>query len=397
MTEVLTYNPFLPEVQDDPYPTYRALRESEPVHRSPFMDLWFLTRYDDVDRLLRDQGFTSDRTLWTSLPELDDAYVPSMVSVDGPDHTRLRRLVSKVFTPAMVERVRPWATEVVVRALDEAAAEGRMDVVEDLARPLPTAVIGRLLGVPAEDWPRSQRWSRTMVRSVDPLAMPDADAVRAFRSAEEDFLDYIGGLVARRRREPQDDLISALIASEEEGDVLNERELLTMVELLLVAAQETTVGLIGNGTLALLRRPDQLTLLRDRPALLESAVEELLRYDAPMQLGLRVAREDVEVGGRDIRAGEMVVGLLGAANRDPERFADPERLDLARSPNPHLGFGRGMHFCLGAPLVRLEAQVAFGELVHRCPGLELDGEPSRSETLLVRALSALPVRLRTVR
>lgn len=397
MTELLTYNPFLPEVQDDPYPTYRALRETEPVHRSPFLDLWFLTRYDDIDGLLRDRRFTSDRTLWNSLPGMDEGYVPSMVSVDPPDHTRLRRLVSKAFTPAVVARIRPWAREVVDRALEEAAVEGGLDLVEDLARPLPTAVIGRLLGVPVEDWPRSQRWARAMVLSVDPLAMPDADRVAAFRSAEEDFYEYIGGLVARRRLEPRDDLISALVAAEEKGDVLGERELLAMLELLLVAAQETTVGLIGNGALALLRHPEQLALLADRPALLDSAIEELLRFDSPMQLALRVAREDVEVQGREIQAGDMVVGLLGAANRDPEHFADPERLDLARSPNPHFGFGRGIHFCLGAPLVRLEAQVALGELVRRFPRMELASEPRRSETVLIRALSSLPLRLGAVR
>jgi cytochrome P450 len=237
-----------------------------------------------------------------------------------------------------------------------------------------------------------------MVVSIDPLAMPDADRVAAYRSTEEDFLEYLGWLVDCRRQDPGDDLISALIAIEERGDVLNEQELRNMLGLLLLAGQETTtVGLIGNGILALLRCPDQLALLREHPALLETGVEELLRYDSPSQLAARVAREDLEVRGRHIPKGELVVGLLGAANRDPERFADPDRLDLARSPNPHFGFGRGIHFCLGAPLARLEAQVAIGELVRRFPEIELADEPRRSDTILFRTLEALPLRLGAAR
>lgn len=391
MADVLTYNPFLPEVREDPYPTYLELREQDPVHRSPFLDLWLLTRYEDVERLLRDPRFTSDRRLWRSMPPFDDGYVPSLFSVDGVEHARLRRLVSRPFAPAVADRIHPWAEEVVDEALDRAATEGGLDLVGDLARWLPVAVINRLLGVPREDWPRSEQWTRSLVLITDPLAVPDEDRVAAFRAAEEEFLEYVGGLVSRRRREPGDDLISALVAREGEDDALDQRELLTMVEMLLVGGQETTVGLIGNGVLALLRHPDQLARLRERPELLESAVEELLRYDSPAQVAVRVAREDVELGGRRIGPGELVVAVLGAANRDPARFAEPERLDLARSPNPHFGFGRGVHFCLGAPLARAEAQVAIGELVRRFPGIRLAGEPVRTETIMMRTLSSLPL------
>ena len=393
MADVLTYNPFLPSVREDPYPVYQALRESDPIHRSPFMDLWLVTRYEDVEQLLRDPRLTADKRLWRSLPSLDEGYVPSMVNLDPPDHTRLRRLVSRPFASRVVEQVFPWAHQVVDEALDRAAAAGGLDLIEDLAQHVPVAVINRLLGVPAEDWPRSQYWTRFIMVSVDPLAIPDPARVAGFRAADEEFLEYLGRLVARRRREPRDDLISALVASEGEG-ALDEGELLSMLALLLMAGQETTVGLIGNGVLALLRHPDQMERLRDHPELLESAVEELLRYDSPGQFALRVAREDLELGGRRIGAGELVVLGLGAANRDPEKFFEPERLDLARSPNPHLSFGRGgIHFCLGAPLARVEAQVAIGELVRRFPDVRLAGEPVRTETIIMRRLSALPLEL----
>lgn len=395
MADVLTFNPFLPSVREDPYPVYQALREAEPIHRSSFMDLWLLTRYQDVERLLRDLRFTSDKRLWSSLPPLDSAYIPSMLSVDPPDHSRLRRLVSRQFASPVAEQVRPWAHQCVDEALDRAAATGGLDLVEDLAQHVPVTVINRLLGVPVEDWPRSRYWTRFLMLSVDPLAMPDPVRVAGYRAAEEDFLEYIGRLVAMRRREPRDDLISALVATGEREDALDEGELLSMLELLLLAGQETTVGLIGNGVLALLRHPDQMELLRDHPELLESAVEELLRYDSPGQFALRVAREEVELGGRRIDAGDLVVGVLGAANRDPEQFAEPERLDLARSPNPHLSFGRGVHFCLGAPLARVEARVAIGELVRRFPDVRLAGEPVRSESIIMRTLAALPLDLGT--
>ena len=392
MAEVLTYNPFLAEVRDDPYPHYRALREADPIHRSPYLDMWVLTRYDDVALLLRDQRFSADRTKWAGFEALE-GFEPSrsLLSLDPPDHTRLRNLVSKAFTPRVIERLRPQAQEIVDAAVERAAERGELELIEELAYPLPVAVIARLLGVPKEDWPRFREWSRVLVGSLDPVAYPSAEQLTAVTAAQSALFDYLAGVVAERRREPRDDLISALIDVEERGDVLNERELLVMLNLLLVAGHETTVNLIGNGVLALLRHPDQLALLRERPELLESAVEELLRFDSPVQLTGRIAAEDCELGGREISRGQLILALLGAANRDPAQFPNPDRLDLTRTPNQHFSFGRGIHFCLGAPLARLEGRIALGALVTCFPRLHLAGEPVRGETITLRGLTRLPL------
>jgi cytochrome P450 len=390
--DALTYNPFLPEVRADPYPTYHALREADPVHRSPFMAMWILTRYEDVALVLRDPRFLADRTQWDGFQELEGVDpTRSLLSLDPPDHTRLRTLVSKAFTPRMVERLRPQARAIVDGALAAAAQRGGMELIEDLAYPLPVAVIAGMLGVPKEDWPRFRAWSQVLVAGLDPLSIQEADRIAQFTVAQNAIYDYLGAVVAERRRRPADDLISALIAVEERGDALNERELIVMLVLLLVAGHETTVNLIGNGMHALLRNPDQLALLRERPALLDVAVEELLRWDSPVQLTARVVGEDLDLGGRALRRGELVMTLLGAANRDPAQFPDPDRLDLARAPNQHFSFGRGIHFCLGAPLARLEGRVAIGELVRRFPDLRLAGEPERGETITLRGLRRLPL------
>jgi len=390
--EVLTYNPLLPEVRDDPYPTYHALREADPVHRSPFMDIWVLTRYEDVALVLRDQRFLADRRLEAGhqeIPGLDDTR--SMLVLDPPDHTRLRGLVSKAFTPRMVERMSAQAQAVVDTALDAAAGRGGLELVEDLAYPLPVTVIARMLGVPEEDWPRFRDWSRVLAASLDPVAMQDPDKAARYQAADLAIQEYLTEIVARRRGASGDDLISALIAVEERGDVLSERELVVMLVLLLIAGHETTVNLIGNGVLGLLRNPDQLALLRSRPELLNSAIEELLRWDSPVQLTGRVVGETCEIGDRTLQRGDFVMTLLGAANRDPAQFADPDRLDLTREPNQHFSFGRGIHFCMGAPLARLEGRLAIGSLVRRFPDLRLDGEPVRSETITLRGLRSLPL------
>jgi len=392
VAEVLTYNPFLPEVREDPYPQYRALREADPVHRSPFLDMWILTRYEDVAQALRDHRFSADRTTWEGLKTLE-GFQPtrSLLSLDPPDHTRLRTLVTKAFTPRVVEQLRPQAQAIVDEALDRAAEGGGIELIEELAYPLPVAVIAKMLGVPPGDWPRFRDWSRVLVSSLDPVALPGADQMAAVQTAQNALFDYFSGVVAARRREPRDDLISGLIAVEERGDVLNERELLVMLNLLLVAGHETTVNLIGNGVLALLRHPDQLALLRQRPELIESAVEELLRFDSPVQLTARLVAETCELAGQEISRGQLVLTLIGAANRDPRQFPDPDRLHLARSPNQHFSFGRGIHFCLGAPLARLEGRIAIGSLVSRFPDLRMAGEPVRRETITLRGLTRLPL------
>ena len=392
MAQVITYNPLDPAVRADPYPAYRALREADPVHRSPLQEMWVVSRYRDISWLLRDHRLSVDRSRWDHFrPMIEDGAPRSMLVQDPPDHTRLRTLVSKAFTPRVVEGLRPKIEALVGEALARAAARGGLELIDELAYPLPVTVIAELLGVPSRDWHRFRDWSRVLISNLDPLTLRDEERVGAFVAARDGLAAYLRGVVAERRREPRDDLISALIAVEERGDVLGERELIVMLNLLLVAGHETTVNLIGNGMHALLRHPDQLALLRARPELIESAVEELLRWDSPVQLTSRVAIADFELGGRAIRPGELLLMLLGGANRDPEQFPDPDRLDITRSPNPHLSFSRGIHFCLGAPLARLEAQIAIRELVTRFPALRPAAEPEQGDTVTLRGLRRLPL------
>ena len=394
MSEDLTYNPFLPEVHEDPYPTYRALREADPVHRSAFLGVWLLTRHDDVDLVLRDRRFSAVRGRWKDMPELDEGYRPSMLSLDPPDHTRLRVLVSRAFTPRVVERVRPWARGLIDEVLDRAAERGGLELMEQLAYPLPVTVINRLLGLPGAEWQRFREWAHAVASSTDPLTLLDPAGKAAFRTAEEELMDRLAAVVAERRRAPRDDLVSALVAVSEQGETLDEPELLIMLELLLVAGYETTGTMLGNAVRALLRHPDQLALLHERPELIAGAVEELVRWDASVQITARVALVDCELRGRPIRRGELLVAIMGAANRDPGLYPDPERLDITRAPRQHFAFGRGVHFCLGAPLARLELQLAIGELVRRFPGLRLAGEQVRRGTITIRGFDALPLAVR---
>jgi cytochrome P450 len=390
--ESVTYNPLLPEVRRDPYPTYRALREADPVHRRPFMGAWVLTRYRDVASVLRDDRMSADGTRASGYEELQEAPGPrSMLVVDPPHHTRLRALVSKAFTPRAVERLRPRIEVLVAGALERAAVRGGLELVDELAYPLPVTVIAEMLGVPPEDWPRFRGWSRALVANLDPLSGRDAAQVATALQARQALGRYLSGIIDRRRLEPGEDLISGLLAVEETGDVLTQAELVVMANLLLVAGHETTVNLITNGTLALLQHGQQLALLREQPELIQPAVEELLRWDSPVQLTARVAMEELDLAGHRVRRGESVLALLGAANRDPDQFAEPDRVDITRTPNPHLSFGRGIHFCLGAPLARLEAQIAIAGLVARFPRLRLAGAPERGPTVTLRGLTRLPL------
>jgi pimeloyl-[acyl-carrier protein] synthase len=399
-SDTLAFNPFLPEVHEDPYPLYHRLRAEDPVHRSP-LGFWVLTRHADVLAVLRDPRMSRDPRRSERVAQLRasaevdellaaEEAAPSMLFVDPPDHTRLRTLVNKAFTPAAVERLRPRVEELVAGLLDEAAGTGAMDVVEGLAYPLPVTVICELFGVPEADRDRFRAWSRGLVHLLDPLVASDA-LERALR-ARQALRGYLGGLIAERRAHPAGDLLTALIAAEDQGHQLTEAELVSMCVLLLVAGHETTVNLIANGMLALLRDPEARARLQADPALARGAVEELLRYDSPVQFTSRHALEDLDVGGRRVRAGETVVAVLGAANRDPAQFPDPDRLDLARAPNRHLAFGGGIHFCLGAPLARMEAAVAIPAMLARLPGLALGpAPPVRRDTVTLRGLSSLPV------
>jgi cytochrome P450 len=387
----VTYNPLLPAVRRNPYPTYRALRQEDPVHRSLPMDTWVLARYEHVAMVLRDQRLSAERQRWSGFRALPDRAPASMLVLDPPHHTRLRALVSRAFTPRTVESLRPRVEALVAQALDRAEAHGGLELIDELAYPLPVTVIAEMLGVPPADWPRFRTWSAALVASLDPLSGRDPASVEAVQAARAALGRYLSGIVELRRAEPRDDLISAMLALDGSEEGLTGPELLVMANLLLVAGHETTVNLIGNGVLALLRHPEQLALLRERPELIRPAVEELLRWDSPVQLTARVALAPFELGGREIAPGDMLIALLGSANRDGDHFAQPDRLDIGREPNPHLAFGRGIHFCLGAPLARLEAQVTIGLLVNRFPRLRLAGAVRRSRTVTLRGIRRLPL------
>jgi cytochrome P450 len=306
----------------------------------------------------------------------------------------LRALVNKAFTPRVIEAMRPHIQDIVDGLLDRVQQQGAMDVIADLAYPLPVTVICEMLGVPATEHEAIRRWSADLVRSLDAIGpFADADVQERGVQARRALGEYFRVLMSERRRDPRPDLLTGLIAAEDAGDRLTEGELLAMCVLLFVAGHETTVNLIGNGVLALLHHRDQLRRLRDEPALIPAAVEEFLRYDSPVQRTARIPVDDVEIEGHKIPHGTMVVAAIGAANRDPAHFSDPDRLDIARTENRHVAFGFGIHFCLGAPLARLEAQIAIGTLVSRAPKLQLatQAAPEWRESLTLRGLKALPI------
>jgi hypothetical protein len=394
----LIFNPWLPEIHANPYPVYRRLQEEDPVHQ-PFPGVWILSRHRDVAALLRHPDVSSDRRnspvyeeFIKALPVEPDegALTPSMLFLDPPDHDRLRRLANKAFTPRAVERLVPRIHEVVAGLLDRAAEMGEFDVVADLAYPLPVTVISEMLGVPEADRGALRRWSLDLIYTLDPMLSVEALA-RAQRAGAQ-FRAYLRELIADRRAHLGDDLLSGLIQAEDEGQQLSPQELVATCVLLLVAGHETTSSFIGNGMLALLRNPDQYQRLHGDPGLMRSAGEELLRYDSPVQLTGRLVLRDAEIAGQHIEAGQDVVALMGAANRDPSVFDRPDALDLGRPDNRHLAFGGGIHFCLGAPLARVEGGTAIASLVGRFGSLRLaTDQPVWRDTVTLRALSSLPV------
>src|SRR5215468_1154406 len=386
-----SFNPMAPEFVADPYPTYHQLRALDPVHQSP-LGFWVLTRYEDVVAALRDQRFAKE-PLAAFVAARFGLPLPgaglSMLDRDPPHHTRLRGLVSKAFTPRVVEVLRPRVQDLVDGLIDAVQDQGSMDLIDDFAYPLPVVVICEMLGVPVEDREHFRRWGLDIARGLDSIMLPpDSEVARRSMSSRSELSDYFRRLIAERRKAPRADLLSGLIAAEEAGDKLNEEELLATCILLLVAGHETTVNLIGNGTLALLRNPDQRERLRSQPGLIGSAVEELLRYDGPVQRTARIPSEDIVINGRTIAKGEMVMPFIGAADRDPVQFPDPDYLDIGRTDNRHIAFGWGIHFCLGAPLARLEGQIAIGTLVHRLPKLALaTDKPEHRQSLTLRGLT----------
>jgi pimeloyl-[acyl-carrier protein] synthase len=389
------FNPMDPEFVADPYPTYHRLRTEDPVHHSA-LGFWVLTRYDDVVTALRDPRLAKE-AIASFVAARFGAPVPatglSMLDRDPPDHTRLRGLVSKAFTPRVVEGLRPRIQQIVDALIDGAAARGSMDLIEEFAYPIPVIVICEMLGVPVEDHEHFKGWSLDIARGLDLIWLgPDSEVGRRSIAARQALAEYFRGLIAQRRAAPRTDLLSGLIAAEEAGDKLNEVELLATCILLLIAGHETTVNLIGNGTLALLRHRDQLERLQREPGLIATAVEELLRFDGPVQRTARIPSEDVTIGGHTIAKGEMVMPFIGAADRDPAQFPDPDRLDIGRTDNRHIAFGWGIHFCLGAPLARLEGQIAINTLVRRLPKISLATDvPEYRQSLTLRGLKALPV------
>ncbi|MDQ5827703.1 MAG: cytochrome P450 [Chloroflexota bacterium] len=395
-----------PQFKADPYPFYAHLRAEAPVWRTTLPDrrtAWLVTRYEDVASVLKDDTFAKDK-LNAMDPEqrAKMPWVPSflkplernMLDLDDPDHARLRALVSKAFTPRLIERLRGRIEVLCEELLDamerKGERRGQIELVADYALPLPATVIAELLGVPAEDHAKFHRWSNRLV-SVS----SKRDMLRAMPAALS-FVRYLRKLVERRRADPRDDLITALIRAEEAGDKLSKDELLAMAFLLLVAGHETTVNLISSGTLALLEHPEQMKRLRREPPLVKPAVEELLRYTSPVEMATeRYAREDVEIEGTTIPRGELVLAVLGSANRDERHFEDPDVLDLARDPNRHLAFGRGgMHHCLGAPLARMEGQIAICAFLRHFPEARLAVAPqslSWRRGVFLRGLQRLPL------
>jgi len=387
-----------PEGRADPYPRYATLQSRAPVHQSMF-GFWALSRYDDCQQLLRHSGVGKDFSGAAASMGLTDAQSAeqarfrsdhsNMLLADPPDHTRLRGLATRAFTPRTVETLRPRVLALVDDLL-EGFGSGEVDVMDALAFPLPVTVIGEMVGVPVEDRAGLRPLVRAVTAVLELAVTPEAMAAASV--ADATLTDYFAGLVAERRARPQDDLLSLLIEAEDKGDQLSERELISTAILLFAAGFETTTHLLGNGLLALLRHPYELTRLRDDRSLVRPAVEELLRYDSPVQLAARTAYEDLSIDGHEIASGSTVLALLGAANRDPARFTDPDRLDVGRSEGSPISFGGGIHFCLGAALARMEAQIVLERLLERFATIELvDDHPTYRDSLTLRGLVDLRV------
>ncbi len=387
-------DPFDPAVRDDPYPFFARLREIDPVNETP-IGVWRLTRYADVDRLLHEVP-AGVRTTTGQLVGVDEAQVGPrlfMLQQDPPTHTRLRKLVSHGFTPRAVSGWRLDIERVVDECLTRVAADGHMDVIADLALPVPSTLICQMMGVPLEDRARFTEWTAKATFGLAAGVAPP-EVVAEAAAAGMSLAGYFAELVEARRASLTDDLLSALIRAEEAGDRLDPLELLSQAIGLLIAGFETTIGLIGNGVRQLILHGDALAKLRAQPELIGSAVEECLRFDGPIILTSRVLHADVEFGGKLLPKNSRVWGMLASANRDPARFPDPDRFDIERKPNDHLAFGGGPHYCLGAHLARMEAQIAIGELVRRFDGLALESEAIEWGPSLFRVPGRLPITFR---
>ncbi len=387
-----------PEILGNPYPLYARLRTEDPVHWDSFLHAWVVTGYNNVVRVLKD--FSADRTPTpeelssmdlSAMSPIAKIMVRQMLFMDPPDHTRLRALASAAFTPDRVRRLRSHIQDILDRLLDAVMPAGQMDVIADIAAPMPAIVTAELLGVPAADHPQLKSWSTDFAEMLGNFQHNPNRFSRVLRSLQE-MCAYFQKAIEEQRRNPRDGLIRAMISAEVDGARLDDEEIVANLIVTMVGGQETTTNLIGNGLLTLLRNPSEMDRLRQNPSMMPSAVEELLRYESPSQHTARLAPDDVVLGGRQIRKRQAVIAVMGAANRDPERFPDPDRLDLARVDNRHVAFGWAQHFCFGAPLARLEGQIAFETILRRMPRIALMEQELRWRyNLGLRGLSQLRV------
>lgn len=406
MPRMSTADPFgldSAEGRADPYPVYARLREEAPVWFSPSWGAWLVTRHADAVAAFRDHRLSANRSSRYAAvlpPPVREHLAPLLrnlaswaLLLDPPDHTRIRSLLARAFTPRLVEHLRPRVEAIAAELVGDVAAGGRVDLIAALAEPLPVLVIGEMLGLPPADRRRLKEWSSalTAFMGASKLSLDVAeDALAGVVEMEEYFRD----LIAERRRAPGEDLLSALVAAEDRGAILGEQELLSTCTMVLFGGHETTTNLIGNAALTFLRHPEALAAIRADASIMGAAVEEVLRFEAPVQRMGRVAREDLEIAGQPIRAGDRVFLVMGSANRDPRAFADPDRFDPRRADSRHLTFGHGSHFCVGAALGRMEAEIALRTLLARCPSLApVDEAPRWLDNLTVRGLAALPVDL----
>jgi cytochrome P450 len=396
------FNPYHSRYAIDPYPSYRRLRDEAPVYLHPVFRAWVLSRYDDVVSVLKEPRVSVQRGAG-NLPDFANPFKSlspdflrviesTLLMIDPPDHTRVRNLVNRAFTPRVVEALRPRIAEVVESVLEPLGACGEIDLVRDFAVPVPLIVIAEMLGIPSADRAEFKRWSHELSGLLDPVSAEFSLSEVESTFAEMDA--YFQRLFEERRQHPREDLVSRLVAIEDEGDRLSSSELLAAVALILGAGHETTTNLISNAMVALLRNPGERKRFQDDPAIAATAVDEFLRYDSPVQATDRIVAEEFEVAGQRFKPGRFVLLLLGSANRDPRHFDEPDRLDLGRSENRHLSFSQGVHFCLGAQLARAEAEIALTSLLRRFP--DLDGNPdscSWRRSVVLRGPASLHVSL----
>jgi len=391
-----------PAVLANPYPLYHKLRSEDPVHWDRFLHTWVVTRYPDVLNVLH--SFSADRTPTpeqltamglSALNPIAKVMVKQMLFMDAPAHTRLRGLASAAFTPGKVEALRGHIQEIANDLLDRVQTRGRMDIISDFAAPLPAIVTAEMIGVPTEDHADLKKWSADFAEMLGNF-QHNPDRIPRVLESTNNLTTYFEAAISKTRQHPREGLIQSFMTAEVDGDRLTDEEIVANSIVTMVGGQETTTNLIGNGLLTLMRNPEQLAQLRDNPSLIPSAVEELLRYESPSQHTGRIAREDVQMGDKQIRKGQAVMAIMAAANRDPERFPDPDRLILDRSDNKHLAFGWSSHFCFGAPLARMEGQIAFETILRRLPNLQaVPGPLTWRNNSGLRGLTALPVTFST--